>query len=216
MVDKRDLFLDGPEGQLEAIFEQPDTVRGIGLVCHPHPQFQGTMTNKVAHTLARAMHDEGIASLRFNFRGVGRSDGEYDEGVGEVADALAAAAWLARQYPTLPLVISGFSFGARVAILAASRHACRALVSVAPAVGLDFALPFSHPQVPWQVVQGEADELVACDEVRAWSASLTPPPELVVMPEVGHFFHGNLTPLRRTVREFLTRALDMPALSDDA
>lgn len=210
-MERQNVFIEGPAGRLEAIFEQPDTVRAIGLVCHPHPQFQGTMTNKVAHTLARAMLDEGIAALRFNFRGVGQSEGAYDEGVGEVHDALAAAAWLVRQYPTLPLAISGFSFGARVAILAAARHDCAALVSVAPAVALNFALPFKHPDVPWLVVQGDADELVDCTDVTRWAESLSPAPELHVMPDVGHFFHGSLTPLRTRVRDFLVPALKLKA-----
>jgi alpha/beta superfamily hydrolase len=205
------VFIDGPAGRLEAIFEQPeDDVRGVGLVCHPHPQFQGTMTNKVAHTLARALVDQNCAALRFNFRGVGQSEGDYDEGVGEVADALAAAAWLERQYPQLPMLISGFSFGARVAILAASRHECRALVSVAPAVALDFALPFEHPNVPWLIVQGDDDELVNCDDVTTWAAGLDPTPQIQIMSEVGHFFHGKLTPLRQAVGRFIEQALPKP------
>ncbi|MEM6640230.1 MAG: alpha/beta family hydrolase [Pseudomonadota bacterium] len=203
MIHQRNQLIDGAVGQLETIFEQPDDVRAVGLVCHPHPQFQGAMTNKVAHTLARAMLDEGVAALRFNFRGVGQSEGDYDHGVGEVADALAAAEWLARQYPTLPMVISGFSFGARVAILAASRRPCEALISVAPAVALNFALPFEHPNVPWLVVQGDADELVACDDVIGWTQTLDPRPDVEVMAGVGHFFHANLTRLRERVRQFL-------------
>lgn len=200
-------MIDGPTGQLEIIVEVPDTVVGIAVVCHPHPQFQGTMTNKVAHTLARAMLDQNLAVIRFNFRGVGKSEGVYDEGVGEVADALAAAAWISKQYSGLPLVFAGFSFGARVAILAATRHPCRALVSVAPAVALNFALPFTQPDVPWLVVQGAADELVECDDVVNWVDALEPGPQLHIMPDVGHFFHGQLTPLRRHVGDFLGTAL---------
>ncbi|MFK7887375.1 MAG: alpha/beta hydrolase [Gammaproteobacteria bacterium] len=202
------VVIDGPAGALQGIFEQPDDVRGVGLVCHPHPQYQGTMTNKVAHTLARALLDQNCAALRFNFRGVGQSEGEYDEGVGEVSDALAAAAWLERQYPHLPMIISGFSFGARVAILAASRHDCRALVSVAPAVALNFALPFEHPQVPWLIVQGDDDELVDCNDVVTWAGELEPRPQMQIMSEVGHFFHGKLTPLRQTVGRFIASAID--------
>ena len=140
-------LIEGPAGLLETIVEVPDTMVGIAVVCHPHPQFQGTMTNKVAHTLARAMLDQNLGVIRFNFRGVGKSQGTYDEGVGEVADALAAAEWISKRYPGLPLVFAGFSFGARVAILAATRHPCSALVSVAPAVALNFALPFTQPNV---------------------------------------------------------------------
>ena len=200
--------IEGPAGALETILEVPDTIAGIGVVCHPHPQHEGTMTNKVAHTLARAMLDQNIVALRFNFRGVGKSEGSYDGGVGETMDALAAAAWLGHRYPDLPLVFAGFSFGARVAILAASRHPCRALVSVAPAVALDFALPFEQPQVPWLIVQGDADELVDCDNVIDWANGLEPGPQLHVMPDVGHFFHGQLTPLRQQVGAFLRAAID--------
>ncbi len=200
-------LIDGPAGQLETIVDLPDTMVGVAVVCHPHPQFQGTMTNKVAHTLARAMLDQNIGVIRFNFRGVGRSEGAYDNGVGEVADAVAAARWISQRYPGLPLVFAGFSFGARVAILAATRHPCSALVSVAPAVALDFALPFTQPTVPWLVVQGDDDELVECADVVNWVDTLEPGPQLQVMSEVGHFFHGKLTPLRQHVGAFLQTAL---------
>ncbi|MFK8014158.1 MAG: alpha/beta hydrolase [Gammaproteobacteria bacterium] len=210
MSSREAIRFDGPAGSLEGILEVPDgEIAGIGVVCHPHPQHQGTMTNKVAHTLARAMLDLNLVALRFNFRGVGSSEGDYDQGVGEVADAVAAAAWLSKLYPDQPLVFGGFSFGARVAILAATRHPCRALVSVAPAVGLNFALPFEQPAVPWLVVQGDEDELVDCDEVVAFVDQLEPGPELEVMPGVGHFFHGKLTPLRESVREFIVAEFEL-------
>lgn len=204
MSSRESLNIDGPAGQLEAILEIPERIAAIGVVCHPHPQHEGTMTNKVAHTLARAMLDRDIVALRFNFRGVGHSEGAYDGGVGETMDALAAAAWLARRYSNLPLVFAGFSFGARVAMLAASRLPCHALISVAPAVALDFALPFEQPQVPWLIVQGDADELVDCDDVIGWVNELEPGPQLQVMQGVGHFFHGKLTPLRAHVGAFLS------------
>lgn len=166
------------------------------------------MYNKVAHTLARAMIDADSVALRFNFRGVGASAGSYGEGVGEVADAVAAAQWLRNEYPGLPLFLAGFSFGARVAMLAANQVQCDALVTVAPAVRLAFALEFVQPAAPWLVVQGDADELVECDDVVAWLNELQPGPQLIVMDGVGHFFHGQLTPLRKHVAAFIKGLAD--------
>lgn len=208
------LTLAGPAGELEAMLEGPDTPRAATVVCHPHPLHAGTMLNKVAHTLARATVDAGGVALRFNFRGVGASAGTYGEGAGEIDDALAAAAWLRSRHPDLPLFFAGFSFGARVAMYAAGRIACDGLVTVAPAVRLAFAPAFVQPDVPWLVVQGSADELVDCEDVLAWVNALEPGPELVVMEGVGHFFHGQLTPLRQHVAGFFEAWLDAAQAPD--
>lgn len=161
------------------------------------------MDNKVVHMLARAFAQSGIPALRFNFRGVGSSAGEYDEGIGETDDALAAADWIGERYPGAALWLAGFSFGAYVALRAAGVRRCRGLVTVAPAVQLrDFAsLPV--PDCPWLVVHGDEDEIVPVDAVVGWANGLYPGPELAVIAGASHFFHGKLTGLKDTVTSFI-------------
>ncbi len=201
------LAIHGPAGRLEALHEKPASARPVAaaVVCHPHPQHGGTMHNKVAHTLARAFLLAGCAALRFNFRGTEGSEGAYDEGIGELGDALAALEWLRKRYPDKPLWLAGFSFGAAIAVRAAATWPVSGLVSVAPAVrrfptGLD-----QQPDCPWLIVQGDEDELVDVEDTIAWVNELDPGPELLVMPGVEHFFHGNLSPLREIVAEFVDR-----------
>ncbi len=197
----------GPSGWLEGQLEKPplgDAV-GIGVVCHPHPQHGGTMDNKVAHTLARAFNRSGFAALRFNFRGVGKSEGEFGEGVGEVDDVLAAVEAARERYPGLPLWLSGFSFGAAMAVRAANDAGAAGLVSVAPAAFRFAGKLDEQPAMPWLIVHGEDDELVPINESVEWVDSLEPGPELVVFPETSHFFHGKLVELRDTVVEFIGR-----------
>lgn len=201
---KEALTIPGPAGALEALLELPAQFAGerVAVVCHPHPQYQGTMLNKVVHTLARTMNDLGIAALRFNFRGTGASDGSYAEGNGEVDDVAAAAGWVAERWPQAELWLAGFSFGAMVSVRAAARLQPRQLVSVAPAVNLlgSIAQPLT---MPWLIVQGDADQLVPVAAVRQWVESLQPRPELVVLPGVDHFFHGELGTLRDTLLQKL-------------
>ncbi len=194
----------GPVGNLEGIFELPkaDPV-AIAVACHPHPQHEGTMQNKVVHTLARAFVESGAATLRFNFRGVGRSEGDFDQAVGETADALAAVAWVRDRFPTLPLWLGGFSFGAQVSIQACGKARPDCLVSIAPPVERFGDLRPRRPDCPWLLIQGEADEVVDPAGVFSWAESYDPPPEIERFPDVGHFFHANLTPLKQRVNAFL-------------
>jgi len=109
--------LEGPAGRIETLLELPETEpEGVALICHPHPQQGGTLHNKVAHTLARAFLKRGMAVLRFNFRGVGKSEGDFDDARGEVDDALACLEYLQERWPGKPAWLSGFSFGAAVAM----------------------------------------------------------------------------------------------------
>jgi len=199
------LYLDGPAGRLEAILESPSdaVVAGAVVVLHPHPQHGGTMHNKVAHTLARSFVRIGYAALRFNFRGTEGSDGKYDNGSGELQDALAAIAWMRTKYPDIPFWLAGFSFGAAISVHAAVETQADGLVSVAPAAyrfadGLD-----GQPEGPWLIVQGDEDELIDVEETIEWINSLEPGPELLVMPGAEHFFHGRLVELREAVIEFV-------------
>ncbi len=199
--------LAGPAGRLEAIVETPADVVAVGavVVCHPHPQHGGTMHNKVAHTLARAFVRMGFAALRFNFRGTGTSEGEFDEGVGEIEDAKAAFAWMRAKYGDGPLWLGGFSFGAAIAVKVALELPPSGLISIAPAVG-QFAHEIDEqPDCPWLIVQGDQDELVDIADTIEWVNSLRPGPELLVMTGAEHFFHGRLVELREAVTEFVQK-----------
>jgi alpha/beta superfamily hydrolase len=207
------LFIDGPAGLLEAIFELPTGQKPLGsvVVCHPHPQHGGTMHNKVAHTVARAFVRSGFVSLRFNFRGTEKSEGNYDDGNGELDDALAAVALMRERDPGSILWLAGFSFGAAIAVKAAVATEVDGLVSVAPAItrfatGLEF-----QPTCPWLIVQGDRDELVDVEETVTWVDGLEPGPELLIIPGAEHFFHGRLNELREAVAEFVAEsAVSLP------
>lgn len=197
------LEIDGPAGRLEALLEdRGGDARHFGVICHPHPLYGGTLDNKVVHTLARALQEAGMPTLRFNFRGVGRSAGSFDEGRGETDDALAVIAWGRRRWPAAQLVLAGFSFGAAVALRAATAAGAAQLITVAPAVAR-LGTVLAQPPCPWLLVMGDADELVDCAEVRAWAARYEPPPVLRILAGVDHFFHGRLHELRTVVGEHL-------------
>ncbi len=192
----------GPAGALEAVIEDPGVAAGsssYAVVCHPHPLYGGTMDNKVVTTVARALQDTGIPTLRFNFRGVGASAGTFDRGLGETDDAQAAADWGARRWPGRTLVIAGFSFGAYVALRLAQRRPPLRLITVAPAIQRFDEGAMAVPQCPWLVVQGDADDVVDPAAVIDWVDGLDPKPQLVVLPGAGHFFHHRLHELRDIV-----------------
>jgi alpha/beta superfamily hydrolase len=163
--------------------------------------YGGTMDNKVVTTVARALQESGIPTLRFNFRGVGASAGAFDRGSGETDDADAVAAWGAGRWPGRTLVIAGFSFGAYVALRLAQRRPARRLITIAPAIQRFDDAGMTVPQCPWLVVQGDADDVVDPAAVIAWATGLDPKPQLVVLPGVGHFFHGRLHELRDIVTD---------------
>ena len=199
------ISIRGPAGELEAILESPGDagINGVAVVCHPHPQHGGTMHNKVAHTLARSFVRSNFAVLRFNFRGTEGSDGVYDNGVGELDDALAAMAWMRQQKAEGPLWLAGFSFGAAIAVRAAVARDVDGLISVAPAIYRFAGNLDAQPDCPWLIIQGDEDELVEIDETVEWIDSLEPGPELLVMPGAEHFFHGRLHDLREAVMAFI-------------
>jgi alpha/beta superfamily hydrolase len=201
-------FIDGPAGRLEAILELPAGEKPLGsvVVCHPHPQHGGTMHNKVAHTLARAFVRSGFASLRFNFRGTEKSEGNYDDGNGELDDALAVITWIRERDPDAILWLAGFSFGAAIAVKAAVATEVDGLVSVAPAITRFATGLESQPTCPWLIVQGDQDELVDVEETITWADGLGPGPELLIIPDGEHFFHGRLHELREAVAEFVADA----------
>jgi alpha/beta superfamily hydrolase len=194
------IAIQGPAGALESIVEIPDGYDGarFGVVCHPHPVYGGALTNKVVHTVARALNELGIATIRFNFRGVGASEGQFDEANGETDDALTVVEYGRSRFPGAALWLAGFSFGGGVAIRAASRTPTQQLIAVAPAVRL-VNVSEARPQCPIFVVQGDADDTVAPDSVLNWAASLNPSAKVALIAGVEHFFHGRLNDLRDAI-----------------
>lgn len=187
----------GPAGALACAIDEPaagHAPRGVVVLCHPHPLHGGTMDNKVVQTLARAFVALGWRVVRFNFRGVGASAGAWDEGRGEVDDALAVIA--AHRNPDLPLVLGGFSFGGYVASQAARRldPPAQRLVLVAPATSRFPTAPVPEDTL---VVHGEADDVVPLQATLDWARPQMLP--VLVVPGVGHFFHGQLTLLKTLV-----------------
>ncbi len=205
LAKSQKLVLDGPAGKLEALLEAPQgtDIVGCAVVCHPHPLHGGTMQNKVAHTLARSFIGQGFIALRFNFRGVNDSEGTFDDGRGELEDVYVAMDFLSIDYPDLPLWISGFSFGAAMAIHAAAERRPAGLVSIAPAISRITTTLTPRPDCPWLILQGDQDELVDVDETIAWVNGLDPGPELQILDGAVHFFHGKLMLLREAVEAFI-------------
>ncbi|MGE8393950.1 alpha/beta hydrolase [Pseudomonas sp. BIGb0427] len=204
LIRETPVFIDGPVGQLEALYLDVADARGVVLLCHPNPVQGGTMTNKVVSMLQRTARDAGYITLRFNYRGVGASAGNHDMGSGEVDDAQAAATWLREQHPKLPLTLMGFSFGGFVAAslggrLEANGIELKHLFMVAPAV---MRLQ-DHDTLPQgcalSVIQPQTDEVIDPQIVYAWSGALPRPHELLKVAECGHFFHGKLTDLKELV-----------------
>jgi len=188
------LFLQGKTGKLEALYQPGETGKPAIVVCHPHPLYGGTMRNKVVYWIARAFEDQGCSVLRFNFRGVEQSEGEWDEGLGESEDVLTALDYLKAQHPEAPLWLAGFSFGTYAGLKAARQDArVERMFAVAPAVNLwsfDF---MQHETRPLTVVSGTADEIVPFEQVQAWIKSLPSHVRFHSIEAAGHFFPEHMT-----------------------
>ncbi len=204
--------LEGAAGAIEIAWAIPPDPVAVAVVAHPHPLFGGAMENKVVTTVARAFVEAGAATFRFNFRGVGASQGAHDEGRGETDDLLAVAAHAARAVGDLPLWLAGFSFGGGVALRASTRTAFAQLVLVAPALrrltghGLGAApdpqdpalgAPGRHTAADTLVVHGDRDETVPLADSLGWAAPRDVP--VLVVPGADHFFHLKLHVIRDTV-----------------
>jgi alpha/beta superfamily hydrolase len=191
------LSVAGPAGTIEVAVDRPaEAAIGVAVVCHPHPVHGGTMDNKVVQTLARAFLQLGYRVVRFNFRGVGSSAGAWDEGRGEIDDALAVIG--AMREPWERFVLAGFSFGAYVASQAAQRLPAEQrperMVLVGPATSRFEVAPVPAGTL---VIHGEADDVVPLAATLDWARPQVLP--VVVVPGVGHFFHGQLTLLKSLV-----------------
>lgn len=198
MLGQLKFSIPAPSGVLQGFTHMPaNAPSAIAIVAHPLPIMGGTMENKIVTTLIKTFVDLGFVALRFNFRGVGESTGVYDDGNGEVDDALAVAHYSVQEFGKLPLILSGFSFGGYVQARAAERLHPEKLVLIAPAVGR-----FAMPNIPENslVIHGENDEVVALSDMLAWAR----PQHLsvVVVPEATHFFHGQLHQIKTIVTQY--------------
>jgi len=206
----RSLFLDGPTGRLEALLNAgADSATHAAVVCHPHPLFGGTLHNKVVFHTMKALNSFGFPVLRFNFRGTGLSQGEHDQGNGEVDDVHAALDWLDTEYH-LPLVFAGFSFGAAVGLRAACADArVRAVIGVGTPVGpvvADSEVPRTYTfeflqecMKPKLFVSGARDQFGPRAKLEALVGSIPEPKKLVMIEGADHFFEGRLRELREAI-----------------
>ena len=197
-------LLKGPAGDLEILVTRADNARAVAVICHPHPLHGGTMHNKVVSTLMRAARDQGASSIRFNFRGVGKSAGEHAGGAGEVEDCQAVIDWAAREFAGLPLWLMGFSFGGYVAAAAASAQPewPQRVLLVAPSVERQPFAGLMPLPGPVSVMMGEADEVVAPQAVFELLEG-QPGVNMLRFADTGHFFHGKLVELKAAAEQTL-------------
>lgn len=197
------IAIAGPAGSLESAVSRGDSdaplsaLNAVVVICHPHPMHGGTMDNKVVTTMMRTYRDLGVHVVRFNFRGVGQSQGVFDNAIGELDDLLAVITWVKNNFPQRGIMIAGFSFGSSIAARASySVPGLLHLTLVAPPVEryeYDRDGIFNSPIC---VIQGDKDERVIAQGVYDWFAGLQSPAELIRYPEAGHFFHGYLAALK--------------------
>lgn len=196
-------FLAGPAGRLEALLEEPECrePRWAAVLCHPHPLYGGTMHNKVVYRMARGLRRAGAVVLRFNFRGVGSSEGEHARLAGEIEDARAALGWLRARYPELPFALAGFSFGARVITqLGCSLGGARFLMAAgfpAGQVSLEFLETCDSPKI---FLQSTHDEFGPRAELEPAYARFAEPKQLIWIEARDHFFAGALEELEEAAR----------------
>lgn len=197
--------LKGVVGQLEAVLTVPTEVKTdyFAFLGHPHSLQGGSMNNKVVTTLARAFKELGVPSLRFNFRGVGKSEGVYDAGIGESEDMLAIIQMFQKEQPNTNIILAGFSFGSYVTYRAAGYCKPSLLISIAPPVHHYNYHEFDPAPYPWLIVQGDVDEVVPAAEVVTFAQKSSPPIPVIHFPDTGHFFHGKLIELKQQVMDYL-------------
>ncbi|MBV1931575.1 MAG: hypothetical protein KUG71_07650 [Porticoccaceae bacterium] len=212
-VNKARHMIDGPVGKLEVAVE-PGADSGsladqgyYAVVCHPHPLFGGEMDNKVVTTVARIYRELGVSTARFNFRGVGGSEGEHDNARGEVDDLQAVAAWLQQHTSGTHLLLAGYSFGSMVAAAGSLSMNPEHLILVAPPVERYTYAPEGQFTCPAALALGEDDDLVDAQNAKAWAEQLTSPVEILLIAGASHFFHGQLLELSRQLSPALLKAL---------
>jgi uncharacterized protein len=196
------LLIDGPAGKLEALLEEPEDHEPTqaALVCHPHPLHGGTMHNKVVYRIARAMRRAGAVVLRFNFRGVNLSEGQYGHGIGEVEDARAALDVLRSRYPELPFSMAGFSFGSRVILrLGCETPGVTRLIPVGFPANLPDSQKLGQCPLPKTFIVSRIDQFCEVQAMESYFAALEEPKELIWIDAADHFFSGKLDELETAV-----------------
>jgi alpha/beta superfamily hydrolase len=200
------LTIPAPHGHLEGLLRTPAKdvePRAVAVICHPHPQYGGTMHNKVVYQAAKTLSDMGFVAVRFNFRGVGRSTGTYDEGRGERDDVRAVLDYVHERYAYLPMILGGFSFGAWVALpIACEDGRVTTILGMGVPTGILRTDALTSCTKPKLIVQGEHDEYGPLDQLQAWYARLSEPKRLVVVPGADHFFTGHLAELGAAIANF--------------
>jgi len=195
-------FIPGPAGKLEALLEEPEdqAPREAALICHPHPQYGGTMHNKVVYRMARALRQAGAVALRFNYRGVNMSEGAYDNGVGELEDARAALEFLRARYPELPFSLAGFSFGSRIILrLGCQVQGASRLIAVGFPAADETSRALGDCDVPRVFIQSTNDQFGPRAAMESYFASLHGKKELVWVEAGDHFFADALDGLEKAV-----------------
>ncbi|MDV6340690.1 alpha/beta hydrolase [Nitrosomonas sp. Is24] len=203
-------FIDGPAGRLETVLGEPQSIpKGIAVIAHPHPLHGGTMDNKVVHTLFTTLLGLGFITAKFNFRGVGLSEGQFDHGSGEIDDVLAVTQTIRDQFShqvaDIPLLLAGFSFGGAIQLHVAKQLAPEFLILVAPSVVNLQAPPVPETTRCALIVQGDKDDIVLPEAVLTWAAPVSQP--IVFIPGAGHFFHGKLTILKQLILNYFSNQL---------
>ncbi len=202
------LFIPGPAGRLETVIEEPeDQAPGEAvLICHPHPQFGGTMHNKVVYRMARGLRRAGAVALRFNYRGVNMSEGSYDNGVGELEDSRAALDFLRSRYPELPFSLAGFSFGSRIILkLGCEIPGARRLIAVGFPAGDAASRTLGACEIPRVFIQSTNDQFGPKEAMESYVNSLPGPKELIWIEAGDHFFAGGLDQFEHAVFEVASR-----------
>jgi alpha/beta superfamily hydrolase len=199
--------VQGESGLLEVLSYETGSPAALAVICHPHPVQGGTMINKVVTTLHKAFAEKNFNTIRFNFRGVGESEGAFAEGLGETQDLLTILKWATGKYPELPIYLAGFSFGSYISYRVAGdplyKDKIVQLLSIAPPVQYAEFHTLPVPVCPWLVIQGDTDEIVDAKAVYKWLESIDKKIEVVRFPDTGHFFHGKLNELRDAVKTHL-------------
>ncbi|MCB1948104.1 MAG: alpha/beta hydrolase [Burkholderiales bacterium] len=202
----QNFFIEGSAGKIETVLAEPrELPKGIAVIAHPHPLHGGTMDNKVVYTLFNSMLELGFIAVKFNFRGVGKSEGMFDNGIGETEDIVTVTQTIQHQFDhhlhDKPLLLAGFSFGGGVQLRAVERLNPQSLVLVAPSIQTADTTASCEGVEQVLIIQGDQDEIIPLTTILDWATPHTLP--IVVIPGAEHFFHGKLTILKRTIHRFM-------------